>query len=178
MDLSFLRENIRYLWGNVGGLCPSAQTHPQGVWEWSTQEPQEPPVCSARLKHTKFNFIFQRFLWKVETDGPDKGTVIMCLTLTRGKKPKQPFPHWCLPLLLKDVPALQHLFKKLNKPMDISWLLAWQGIPEGRPCRRVRDCCGIRNGRRRWFLSLKENLCLKQEKEAQVTDYESEKKSG
>lgn len=132
--------SVRKCWGFVP-LCPD--TPPGCLWEWSTQEP---PVCNARLKHTKFNFIFQHFLWKVETDGPDKGTV-MCLTLTRGKKPKQLFPHWCLPLLLEDVPALQYLFKNLNKPMDISWLLAWQGIPEGWLCRRVRDWCGIRNGR-------------------------------
>lgn len=40
--------------------------------------------------------------------------------------------------LLEDVPALQHLFENLNKPVDVSWLLAWQGIPQGWPCRRVR----------------------------------------
>lgn len=79
-------------------------------------------------------------------------------------------------LLLEDVPALQHLFKKLNKPMEISWLLAWQGIPEGWSCRRVRGWGEL--GKAGWFLSLKQNLCLKQEQEPQITDYKTEHKSG
>lgn len=105
------------------GVCaPCAQTHPQGVCE--NGAPRNPLGCNTRLKHLKFNFIFQHFLWKVETDGPDKGTV-MCLTLTRGEETKAAIPTLVFDFaFLEDVPALQYLFKNFNKPMDISWLLA------------------------------------------------------
>lgn len=36
---------------------------------------------------------------------------------------KAAIPTWVV-FLLEDVPALQHLFENLNRPVDVSWLLA------------------------------------------------------
>lgn len=53
-------------WGKISDICEEMlgfvplcpDTPPGCLWEGSTQEPL---VCNARLKSTKFNFIFQHF---------------------------------------------------------------------------------------------------------------------
>lgn len=131
--------------------------HTQGghlQW-WGIREPQEGLICNARLKHTTFSFIFQWFLWKVETDGKDKGIVVICLMLPRKKKTTLHIGASLLFLkgfILYNTCIYYYYYYFLNDDhTHISCLLAWQTVTYGCHYIMVIIMCSNGNDSKRCF---------------------------